>query len=136
MRAKTKKQTASDYQRIVRKMKKKRKLFYYYRLKDERKAKIYKECYNKNEITVPSHLIPKHQPEETKQEYRLRIEHAKQRLKQEIEILESRRDTYEKKTKKIDNEIDNMIKLKYDKDPARKEFFRHKWKAECNIEEL
>ena len=57
--AKTNEQTASEYSRISRKMKKKRKLSYYYRLKNERKAKIYKEYYKKNEATVPSHLIPK-----------------------------------------------------------------------------
>ena len=116
-------------------MKKKRKLSYYYHLKNEKMAEFYKEYYNKNEITVPSHLVPKHQPEESKQEYQLRVEHAKQKLKQEIEILESRRDTYEKKTKMMDNEIDNMIMTKYDKLPINKEYFRNKWIAECKTEE-
>ena len=85
---------------------------------------------------MPSHLIPKHRPEETKQENQLRIEHAKQKLKQEIHIAESRRDTYEKKTKMLDNEIDNMIMTKYDKDPFKKEYLRHQWKSECKTEEV
>ena len=118
-RAKKKEQTTSEYSRLIRKMKKKRKLSYFYRLKNEKMAEIYKEYYNKNEITVPSHLVPKHQPEESKHEYQLRVEHAKQKLKQEIQILESRRDTYEKKTKMMDNEIDNMIVTKYDKHPMK-----------------
>ena len=134
--AKTNEQTASEYSRIIRKKKKKRKLSYYYRLKNERKAKIYKEYYKKNETTVPSHLIPKHRPEETKQEYELRIEHAKEKLKQEIQIAESRRDSYEKKTKVLDNKIDNMIMRKYDKDPIKKEYLRNQWKSECKAEEV
>ena len=68
-RAIKKEQTKSEYSRLIRKMKKKGKLSYYYRLKNEEMAEIYKEYYNKNEVTVPSHLVPKHQPEETKQEY-------------------------------------------------------------------
>ena len=66
-RATKKEQTTSEYSRLIRQMKKKRKLFYYYRLKNEKMAEIYKKYCNKNEITVPSHLVPKHQPEETKQ---------------------------------------------------------------------
>ena len=135
-RAKKKEQTTSEYSRLIRKMKKKRKLSYFYRLKNEKMAEIYKEYYNKNEITVPSHLVPKHQPEESKHEYQLRVEHAKEKLKQEIQILESRRDTYEKKTKMMDNEIDNMIVTKYDKHPMKKEYFRNKWLAECKTEEF
>ena len=131
-----KEQTISEYSRLIRKMKKKRKLFYYYRLKNEKMAEIYKEYCNKNEITVPSHLVPKLQPEETKQEYQLRVEHAKEKLKQEIQILEPRRDTYEKKTKMMDNEIDNMIMTKYDKHHINKEYFRNKWIEERKTEEF
>ena len=63
---------------------------------------------------MPSHLVPRHKPEETKLEYQLRIEHAKEKRRQEIQILESRRDSYEKKTKIMGNEIDTMIKTRYD----------------------
>ena len=68
--AKKNEETASEYSRMVRKIKK-RKLSYYHRLQNESKAKIYKEYYKKNETTVPSHLIPKNRPEEAKQEYQL-----------------------------------------------------------------
>ena len=70
---------------------------------------------------MPSHLIPKPRPEETRQEYELRIEHAKEKLKQEIQIAESRRDSYEKKTEMLDNEIDNTMMRKYNKNPVKKE---------------
>ena len=135
-RATKKETTTPEYPRLIRKMKKKRKLFYYYRLKSERMAEIYKEYYKKNETTVPRHLVPKHRPEETKQEYQLRVEHAKEKLKQEIQILESRRDSYEKKTKIMDDEIDTMIKTKYDKHPMKEDYFRNKWIVDCKMEEL
>ena len=131
-----KEQMTSDYSRIIKKMKKKRKLSYYYCLKNERMAELYKEFYNKKEITVPDHLVPKHKPEESKQEYQLRLDHSKQKLKQEIQILESRRETYEKKTKMMDNEIDTIIITKYENDPIKKEYFKNKWITECKMEEL
>ena len=122
-----KEKMASDYSRIIKKMKKKRKLSYYYYLKNKRMAELYKEYYNKKEITAPNHLIPKNKPEESKQERQLRLNHSKQKLKQEIQILESRRDTYGKKMMMVmvDNEIDTIIMKKYEKDPIKKEFFEN-----------
>jgi len=126
----------SDYSRNIKKMKKKRKLSYYYYLKNERMAQLYKGYYNKKEITVPNHLIPRHKPEETKQEYQLRLDHSQQKLKQEIQILESKRETYEKKTKIIDNEIDTIIMMRYEKHPIKKAYFKNKLIAKCKREEL
>ena len=71
-RATKKEQITLNYIRTTKKMKKKRKLSYYYYLKNETMAELYKEYYNKKEITVTNHLVPKHKPEETKQEYQLR----------------------------------------------------------------
>ena len=135
MRATEKEQTTSERSRLIRKMKKKRKLSYYYCLKNERMTEIYKEYYNRNEIKVPKHLVPKDQPEESEQECQLRVKHAKQKLKQEIEIMQSRRTTYENTTKMMDNEIKNMIMTQYDKHPLKKEYFRKIWKDECEREE-
>jgi len=85
---------------------------------------------------VPNHLIPRHKPEETKQEYQLRLDHSQQKLKQEIQILESKRETYEKKTKIIDNEIDTIIMTRYEKHPIKKAYFKNKLIAKCKREEL
>ena len=41
-----------------------------------------------------------------------------------------------KKTKMMDNEIDNMIMTKYDKHPINKEYFRNKWIEERKTEEF
>ena len=60
---------------------------------------------------MPSHLVPKYKPKETEQEHQLRVEHAKEKLKHDIQILQSRRDSYEKKTKIMDNEIDDQDKV-------------------------
>ena len=38
-------------------------------------AELNKEYFNKKEITVQNHLVPKHKREETKQEHQLRLDH-------------------------------------------------------------
>ena len=68
-RATTKEQKPFEYSKIIRKMKKKRKLTYYSFFKNKRITEIHKESYSKNKITVPKHLVPRHHPEEKKQEF-------------------------------------------------------------------
>ena len=104
-RAPNKKQTPLNYLRIIRKNKKKRKLFYYYTLKSEKIAEMYKDLYDKTEMSLPKHVDPKHHRDETKKEYKLRVKHAQQKLMEEIGILRSKIDTYRKKMKMIDKEI-------------------------------
>ena len=36
----------------------------------------------------------------------------------------------------MDNEIDTMIKTKYEKHPMKDNYFRSKWIADCQMEEL
>ena len=137
-RATTKEQKPLDYSKIIRKMKKKRKLAYYHFFKNKRITEIYKESYNKNknEIKVPKHLVPRHRPEETKQEFQLRTKHARQKLKQEMELSESKRNTYEKRIKTIDDKIDNLIEMKYGEYPLKMQSIKNKWKTECEKEEV
>ena len=71
-----KKQTPSNYSRIIRKKKKKRKLLYYYQLKSEKIAEMYEALCDNTEMSLPNHLVPKHQREETKEEYKLRVNQA------------------------------------------------------------
>ena len=135
-RATTKEQKPFEYSKIIRKMKKKRKLTYYYFFKNKRITEIYKESYNKNEITVPKHLVPRHHPEETKQEFQLRTKHARQRLRQEMELSESKKNTYEKRIKKIDERINDLIEMKYGDYPLKMHSIRNQWKTECEKEEV
>ena len=126
-----KKQTPSNYSRIIRKKKKKRKLLYYYQLKSEKIAEMYEALCDNTEMSLPNHLDPKHQREETKEEYKLRVNQAQQKLMEEIEILRLKSDTYGEKIKMIDKEIDNMIIVKYENHPIKKEHLRDQWKERC-----
>ena len=90
-------------------MKKMRKLAYHNFLKNKKITELYEEGYRKSDIKVPKHLGPKHHPEETNQEYQLRLKHAKQTLKQEIELAPSKRDSYKEKIRSIDERIDDTI---------------------------
>ena len=104
-RATTKEQKPTEFSKIIRKLKKKRKLTYYYFSKNKRITEICKESYNKNEITIPKHLVATHHPEETIKEFQLRTKHARQKLKQEMELSVSKRNTYEKRIKTIDKKF-------------------------------
>ena len=135
-RATTKEQKPFEYSKIIRKMKKKRKLTYYYFFKNKRITEIYKESYKKNEITVPKHLVPRHHPEETKQEFQLRTKHARQKLRQEMELSELKKNTYEKRIKTIDERINDLIEMKYGDYPLKMHSIRNQWKTECEKEEV
>ena len=135
-RTSTQEQKSLQYSKIMRKMKKKRKLAYYNFLKNKKIAELYEECYNKSDIKVPKHLAPKRHPEESKQEYQLRIKHAKQRLKQEIELSQSKRDSYKEKIKTIDKKIEDIIEFMHAKYPFKMESLRNKWKTEREKEEF
>ena len=135
-RATTKEQKPFEYSKIIRKMKKKRKLTYYYFFKNKRITEIYKESYNKNEITVPKHLVPRHHPEETKQEFQLRTKHARQKLTQEMELSESKKNTYGKRMKTIDERINDLIEMKYGDYPLKMQSIRNQCKTECEKEEV
>ena len=135
-RATNKKQTPSNYSRIIRKKKRKRKRLHYYQLKSEKIAEMYEDLCNKTEMSLPNHLVPRHQREETKEEYEVRVNQAQQKLMEEIEILRLKSDTYGEKIKMIDKEIDNMIIVKYEKHPIKKEHLRNQWKEKCKKEEM
>ena len=117
-------------------MKKKRKIAYYYYLKNKNIGKIYNECYNEHDIILPKCLVPKHRPDETKEEYELRLKHAKQKLQQEAEFLLSRRGYYETKFNNIDNEIETLIETKHGKDSLRTLSLKDQWKIESQNEEI
>ena len=55
---------------------------------------------------------------------------------EEIEILGLKSDTYGKKIKMIDKEIHNMIIVKYERHPIKKEHLRNQWKVKCKKEEI
>ena len=61
---------------------------------------------------------------------------AQQKLMEEIEILRLKSDTYGEKIKMIDKEIDNMIIVKYENHPIKKEHLRDQWKERCKKEEI
>ena len=73
---------------------------------------------------------------ESRQAYHLRIQHAKQRLKQEIEQSQSRRDSYKEKIKTIDKKIDDIIEFMHGKYPFKMGSLRNKWKIEREKEEF
>ena len=124
------------YSYHLRKMKRKRKIAYYYYLKNKNICKIYNECYDENEIILPKCLIPKHRSDETKEEYELRLKHAKQKLQQETELLLSRRGYYETKFNNIDKEIETLIETKHGKDSLRAQSLKNQWKIESQNEEI
>lgn len=125
-----------NYSKILRKMKKKRKMAYYYYLKNKNIAEMYSECYNKNCITIPKQLVPKHLPNETIQEYNLRLQHAKEKLYQKTEILEFRKNKYKEKLHQMDIEIDNLIENRYGNDMAKVESLKNQWKQDRKNEEI
>ena len=81
-------------------------------------------------------LIPKHRSDETKEEYELRLKHAKQKLQQEAELLLSRRGYYETKFNNIDKEIETLIETKHGKDSLRAQSLKNQWKIESQNEEI
>ena len=97
---------------------------------------MYEALCDNTEMSLPNHLVPKHQREETKEEYKLRVNQAQQKLMEEIEILRLKSDTYGEKIKMIDKEIDNMIIVKYENHPIKKEHLRDQWKERCKKEEI
>ena len=117
-----------DYSKILRKMKKRRKMAYYYYLKNKNIAEIYSECYDKNCITIPKQLVPRHRRNETKEEYNLRLQHAKEKLYQETEIIEFRMNKYKEKLHRIDIEIDNLIENRHRNDMSKVESMKYQWK--------
>ena len=117
-----------NYSKVLRKMKKKRKMVYYYCLKNKNIAEMYSECYNKDSITIPKQLVPKHRRNETIQEYNLRLQHAKEKLLQETEILEFRKNKYKEKLRQMDIEIDNLIENKNRNDVSKAESLKSQWK--------
>ena len=109
---------------------------YNYYLKNKNVGKIYIECYNETDITLPKCLVPKHRPDETKQEYELRLKYAEQKLQQEAELLLSRGNNYEKKFNNVDNEIENLIETKRGKDSLKTLALKDQWKMERQNEEI
>ena len=135
-KAASKQHQRSRYSYNLRKMKRKRKIAYYYYLKSKNTGNIYNECYNENDIILPRCLIPKHRPDETKQEYELRLKHAKQKLQQEAELLLSRRNYYEKRFVNIDNDIEKLIETKHGKVSLKTLSLKDQWKMESQNEEI
>ena len=125
-----------NYSKILRKMKKKRKMAYYYYLKNKNIAEMYSECYDKNYITIPKQLVPKHHRNETIQEYNLRLQHAKEKLYQKTEILEFRKNKYKEKVHQMDIEIDDLIENKYRNDMSKVEPLKNQWKQDRKNEEI
>ena len=126
----------SRHSYTLRKMKKKRKLAYYFYLKSKIIAVIYTKCYNKNDTSLPKYLIPKNRPEKSGQEYELRLKYARQRLQQEADLIHVRRNGYEKKFNNIDKEFNNLIKTIYAKDPLKAQSLKDPWKIERRNEEI
>ena len=125
-----------DYSKILRKMKKRRKMAYYYYLKNKNIAEIYSECYDKNCITIPKQRVPRHRRNETTREYNLRLQHAKEKLYQETEIIEFRMNKYKEKLHRIDIEIDNLIENRHRNDMSKVESMKNQWKEDCKNEEI
>ena len=117
-------------------MKKKQKLAYYYYLKSKNIAMIYIKYYNRKDTTLPKCLVPKNRPEETKQEYELRLKYARQRLQQEAEFKHVRRNNYERKVDNIDKEINNLIETIQGKDPLKIQSLKDQWKIERQNEQV
>ena len=125
-----------NYSKLLRKMKKRRKMAYYYYLKNKNIAEIYSECYNKNCITIPKQLVPRHRRNESIQEYNLRLQHAKEKLHQETEIIEFKKNKYKQKLHRMDIEIDNLIENRHRNDMSRVESLKNQWKEDCKNEEI
>ena len=119
-----------------RKIKRKRKMAYYYCIKSESQLEIYKECFNKNEITLPKHHIPKCRKDETTEEYELRLKIKKQNLKQEAEILKLRSRNYKEKVNALDIQVRNFIESTYNQNETKMKFIKNKWEIDCKKEEL
>jgi len=64
------------------------------------------------------------------------VKHVSQKLKKEIEILQLKSYTYEKKINVIDEEINNMMVTKYEKHLTMKEHLRNEWRTEYDKEEI
>ena len=109
---------------------------YYYYLKNTNIAEIYSECYDKNCITIPKQLVPRHRRNESIQEYNLRLQHAKEKLYQETEIVEYRMNKYKEKLYRIDIEIDNLIENRHRNDMSKVESMKNQWKEDCKNEEI
>ena len=108
----------------LRKLKKKRKLAYYYALKNRNLAKLYDGCCEQKYITIPKNFVPKHRQEETKQECEVRLKHCKYRLMQDKELLQLRADRYTEKFRTLDKDIDIPIEMKYSKTPPKIDHFK------------
>ena len=118
------------------KMKKKRKMAYFYHLKNKNLIRIYNEWYNNmKEIVLPRYLVPKHRPEETREEYQLRIIQNKERLLHETEIFKIKMNNYERKFKCIDLEVKDFIREKFNDQPTKIQTSINKWESECDKEE-
>ena len=119
-----------------RKMKKKRKMAYYYHLKNKSLMHIYKKLHDMKDIVLPKHLIPKHRPEETQGEYQLKLKYCKERLLHETQLLEIRRKHYEKRFKAIDYEVQQFIEKKFCDQPIQVDAMISRWTYECKTEEI
>lgn len=118
------------------KMKKKRKMAYFYHLKNKNLIRIYNEWYNNmKQIVLPRYLVPKHRPEETREEYQLRIIHSKERLLHETEIFKIKMNNYERKFKSIDIEVKHFIREKFFDRPTMIQTSINEWESECDKEE-
>ena len=109
---------------------------YFYHLKNKNLIRIYNEWYNSTkEIVLPRYLVPKHRPEETCEEYQLRLIHNKERLLHETEIFKIKMNNYERKFKSIDTEVKDFIQEKFFDQPTMLQTSINQWGSECEKEE-
>ena len=111
-----------------------RKKFYWLYLKNIKFADKYDEWYSTTPTKLPNKFLPKTIPGEADEQKEIRMRHAKERMKYEIDMMKAKINNFKSKYEAIDQTLFSEIETSSNNDSA-KALLRQIWMNDCKSEE-
>ena len=111
-----------------------RKKTYWLYLKNTKFANKYDEWYNATPIKLPNKFLPKTIPGEAEEQKEIRMRHAKERMKYEIDMMKAKINNFKSQYEAIDQTLFSEIETSSNND-STKAILRKLWMNDCKSEE-